>query len=881
MFFPSLLLVTSYFLASGTILFLGRLFNAFPEIRGLRRISVSIVFGPIALAWIYAWFLRVSPGQEPVFYFSMVSLVFLPGALAEGAGVVRSMSKLRMPASTRDVKSGNIVLFLAVLFLICTLFVIGNAAIKTPMAANDPMEYFFVARQIFDLQQLIGVYPLIDETIARGFYGPWTHPPGFVMLIVWGFMAQGTAEIASVAKFTGVYSLFSLLLLVYAWAGGSIRYRGVVAALLVLTCPMLLGETFDTHVDVPRIAMWTAVLCLVSIWFRRRSLSNTIALGALIGLSMFVHSIGLLFFPIFAGLLILVRGMSTADRAIQGILLALVAVLMVLPDYLQNLKHFGRIIGDSTPLWEIAEFKLDEFVNSDRQILTTKHKLVRGILDQLLYTSWYGYAGLTAAFAGCGYLLSVLISSRLQPQRILRHLRAPRPLTVLVLSCVGFICAIVLSIIADMNLIVKNLRYLATMIAVYAIVTVIAADVLLRYSGLTSFQNWLRAWLAIKTRFENLGRRPWLRGQLSRLFAGLAFLFAGAVLALATAGDVRRELGSRYWLFPFLAASTEIVDDQQILLCSRSGSFYTIGTINKAMLDGNADAGIKVLAFRPSDIVYYARFPFISYLDPKLIPAYAAKSSQEARSKLAELGVSHLLVPDYPMGEIQNTAMAKLLADPETVQLVADNKGYRLFHVNGQPAINWPTTSILNFDDGKSLDIDLSMPGRFVRGEGDNSLIDCSGKTERRVDEGANVLSISDQTIMELSQSIEIDLTKAYRLSFDLRVLPLGYKLPFTASIGRSLSGLATYDAEGTLQTTPPGAHRYGVAVNADLPADGTWVTFSGVFEGVGNETHNQFRAGTKYVAPIFILNAQDGPATRTEIRNLRFEELASGETNL
>jgi hypothetical protein len=477
--------------------------------------------------------------------------------------------------------------------LICTLLVIGNAAIKTPMAANDPMEYFFVARQIFDLQQLIGVYPLIDETIARGFYGPWTHPPGFVMLIVWGFMAQGTAEIASVAKLTGVYSLFSLLLLVYAWAGGSIRYRGVVAALLVLTCPMLLGETFDTHVDVPRIAMWTAVLCLVSIWFRRRSLSNTVALGALIGLSMFVHSIGLLFFPIFAGLLILVRGMSTADRAIQGILLALVAVLMVLPDYLQNLKHFGRIIGDSTPLWEIADFKLDEFVNNDRQILTTKHKLVRGILDQLLYTSWYGYAGLTAAFAGCGYLLSVLISSRLQPQRILRHLRAPRPLTVLVLSCVGFICAIVLSIIADMNLIVKNLRYLATMIAVYAIVTVIAADVLLRYSGLTSFQNWLRAWLAItsfqnwlrawlaiKTRFENLGRRPWLRGQLSRLFAGLAFLFAGAVLALATAGDVRRELGSRYWLFPFLAASPENVDDQQILLCSRSGSFYTIGTIN-------------------------------------------------------------------------------------------------------------------------------------------------------------------------------------------------------------------------------------------------------------------------------------------------------------
>jgi hypothetical protein len=70
------------------------------------------------------------------------------------------------------------------------------------------------------------------------------------------------------------------------------------------------------------------------------------------------------------------------------------------------------------------------------------------------------------------------------------------------------------------------------------------------------------------------------------------------------------------------------------------------------------------------------------------------------------------------------------------------------------------------------------------------------------------------------------------------------------------------------------------VAVNADLPADGTWVTFSGVFEGVGNETHNQFRAGTKYVAPIFILNAQDGPATRTEIRNLRFEELAPGESN-
>ena len=905
MVLSSTILIISYLLASGTLAVLARESSAFENVTGLRRGTILLAFGPIAVAWIYGWLLRLFPGQPSLFYLTFVTALILPGGLVQGYRLVQGnhFACLIQPVAffrQKTWRTVDVVRLLAIVFVVGVFLVIARAALEIPLVANDPLEYFYVARHVFALQNLLDVYPLIDPNIAGGFYGPWTHPPGFVLMIAWGFVVQGNAEIAGAAKLVDVYSFLTLILLVYTWAGGLIRYRGVVAALLVLITPILLGETLDTHVDVPRIAMWTAVFCMLAYWFKQSSLANTVALGVLVGLSMFVHSIGLMFWPIFAGLLLLVRGMSYPSRLIQAVLLTFVATLMVAPDYWQNYYHFGRLIGDSAPLWEIPRFKLNEFLNEQRAIASLHGKLERGILDQLTVFGIYGYAALAAAVSGVFYGLTILVAGRFRPFKILRHITISDLIHVLLLSCTGFVGIIVLSIILDMNLVIKNARYLATMIAVYAIVAALAGDTILRYSGVCSVRRWRsrlsifwhaatvwpraakrwlrRRWRSLLSIFWHAAtvwlraakrwlRETWARESIPRAIPGSIFLVTSVILAGSAMEHIKYQKQIRFDLFPGIEYSSERSNSQKALVCSRSGSLQLIGKINQKLLAGEIEAPIKVLAFRPSDVAYYAKFPFLSYLDPKLIPAYSATSTKEAHDRLVEIGVSHLLVPYYKMGEIENTELSKLISDPNQVQLTRSQAGFKLFRLRGQPHIfKTDDNAPLQSNEGTPVNIDLSKHGLFVGGSGDSTPLECTNRIHHRLEDNTSIISVEGSQILQQVRKIEIDPKNTYRLSFDLRAFGEGASAVATI-------GLATFGADGKLQTDPPGTHRYGVAVAKHVPTNGKWNHMSGVFTGVGNEDFNQFRHGTKYVAPIFILNDQSS-VTRTDIRNLQFEDV-------
>lgn len=881
MIFSSAFLVVSYLLASATLMVLGRASGVFANVRGLRRGTIALVFGPIVIAWIYGWLLRFAPGHSYLFYLLLIIIILLPGGVIEGLRLARRLGEAGLISRLKSRKTGNIAGLLAIVYGGIALCGIAATALEMPLMANDPLEYFYVARHIFDAQQLIGVYPLIKPDVAGGFYGPWTHPPGFVLMIAWGFVIQGGAGVAGVAKLVDVYNFGALILLVFAWAGGLARYRGIVAALLVAISPILLGEAFDSHVDVPRIAMWTAAFCLLAYWFKQDSWKNTVALGVLVGLSMFVHSIGLLFWPLFIGLLVLVRGMSYTSRLVQAALLAFVSVLMVAPDYWQNIVHFGRLIGDSAPLWEIPRFRLAEFTNEQRGIATLRGKFGRGVLDQLSNFSLYGYTALAAAIAGICYGVSVLFASGFRPQRVLRHATSPSLLSVLLLSSIGFVGVIVLSIVLDMNLIIKNGRYLATMTGVYAILAITASDVLLRYfvwdlrSGAdvpAGSPRWAlqSVWRMLRSGW-NAGVR-WLReasaaGRLGQVLAGAVFLVMSIVLAISAADRVRYQADLRTSLFPRKGPSPETVDGQDVLACSLAGGFRIIGEINQRVLEGSVAGPIKVLAFRPSDVAYYAKFPFVSYLDPRLIPAYSAPDAKLAHDRLVELGLTHLLVPYYEMGEIKNTAFSSLISDPGLVETTIRADGYRLLRLAGQPRIfDNGSDAPLEVPAARPLEIDLSKTGQFIRGMGDRIPLECVGQLEHREEQGNAVLKVKGRALLQFSHLIEVDPNKAYRLSLDLRVTGRGG--PAQTDIG-----LVTFDEDQNVQTDAPGAHRYGVAANQKIAADGAWNRLSGVFKGMGNQSFNQFRKGTRFVAPVLLLNYQ-GAGTTTEIRNLRLEQL-------
>ena len=135
--------------------------------------------------------------------------------------------------------------------------------------------------------------------------------------------------------------------------------------------------------------------------------------------------------------------------------------------------------------------------------------------------------------------------------------------------------------------------------------------------------------------------------------------------------------------------------------------------------------------------------------------------------------------------------------------------------------------------------------------------------------QGKTTLLATGSGRMFLKDHIPVDTAKNYRLSVTLRV-----KGPTDgAATTRTIVGLATYDENKKLQSSKPGAHRYGT-LNRTVSSEKGWQTYSGIFSGVGDLSYNMFREGTKFVRPMMLFNFKAAPTVQTEIAEMIFEEV-------
>ena len=129
-----------------------------------------------------------------------------------------------------------------------------------------------------------------------------------------------------------------------------------------------------------------------------------------------------------------------------------------------------------------------------------------------------------------------------------------------------------------------------------------------------------------------------------------------------------------------------------------------------------------------------------------------------------------------------------------------------------------------------------------------------------------NVLSIdtNDDVWMYTSAPIPVDVTKSYRMRFRVR------QVENPTEGGRGVyAGAATLNDKFQNLTGGAGDHRYFCVSSHTLSVADGWQEFEGVISGVG-DSHSNFRAGTKYIRPMFIVNYRDGLG-RAEVDYLRF----------
>ena len=107
------------------------------------------------------------------------------------------------------------------------------------------------------------------------------------------------------------------------------------------------------------------------------------------------------------------------------------------------------------------------------------------------------------------------------------------------------------------------------------------------------------------------------------------------------------------------------------------------------------------------------------------------------------------------------------------------------------------------------------------------------------------------------------------------RVYRVRFRVKATGTTGSVVyAGVATFDANGALETTEPGTHRYCAAVGVSVPNDGTWKVYEGTITGTGNSTPNQFRPGSVFASPMFIVNYTQASNFVCEVDECSIEDI-------
>ncbi|MBD6964763.1 fibronectin type III domain-containing protein [Vibrio parahaemolyticus] len=132
---------------------------------------------------------------------------------------------------------------------------------------------------------------------------------------------------------------------------------------------------------------------------------------------------------------------------------------------------------------------------------------------------------------------------------------------------------------------------------------------------------------------------------------------------------------------------------------------------------------------------------------------------------------------------------------------------------------------------------------------------------------GGNALSLTGDHWIYSTAVIPVDPNKKYKMVVKVRQT----KDKTTGGSG-FYAGVVTLDRNYNNLSGGAGTHRYFCAESQTLTVAGGWRTFEGYIQGIG-DARNNFRAGTAYVRPMFIVNYSKGNGV-AEVDEIRFYEV-------
>lgn len=533
-------------------------------------------------------------------------------------------------------------------------------ALFLPLLQNDALEYTIVGRALFESRSLADYPQVRPDAGSSGFFGPWTHPPLYVALIYLSNAVQGHADAPGLMRLWAPWALIAATGVVYGLGAMASRTAGLLAALLLLSTPLLFLGADSALIDsLPVLGLLLAAGALFGM--DGPSLRRGAGVGAALGLALWTHSQALLFVPlvgaVLAGALLLAPAGQRVPgaRLLEGSMALGLAALIACWPYLRNLAIFGSLISDNPVVFALPEQSWPDYFRIGRGVdhwpAIVQYGWFKGwfALEAFGFVFWimlgglalFGWRRSAAGAADTVYRLSLVL-----------------------LAC--YLLGVVTSTAFDMDLMIKNERYLLVIVPFVGLVAAFCiSPVLVRRSLMAT---------AVAAAFVLLFS--------AQLLALLAYRFSGTGPLLVSPVERKLDAAPEYQAVRFLRENTPL--------------------------------SALVFSMRPADM-YYAGRRMLSYLDPRLVPFYSAREPAEALATLKALGVTHVHLPDYGLPPLYDSQLHKILRSLNMATLVFQADGYQIYRLEpsglaeGEPLdllsgqVAWTRTSVLVLGGRKAL----------------------------------------------------------------------------------------------------------------------------------------------------------------------------------
>jgi len=424
--------------------------------------ALSLGLGPALLSWLFTMTLWVFPGQQPYFYVLGIVAVF---------GLLALLRPRYLYQQTKQAISSHFKRFdnwMSRLLLAIVTFLIGSilfglllVGIFLPMFGNDPLEYAQAARLLAEARS-VAIYPFVDSALSGGFYAPLTHPLGYINLMTFANMLQGETVSAGIIRFIAPYYAMVSAIAIWGFASRTAALAGPLAALLLIATPIYFELSAQSHIDTMRIFTFMAAFIALYHHIKRPGFGSAIIVGLAVGMSHFTHSIGILTLPILVPIYLITSGVSFKKTVLYLGTIIVIGIALILPRWVVNISVFGSLVADQVKVWSIPEVYFAEYLAAVRQLVTPLDKIYFGLLKGFSFPSQFGVGYYLFVFA-----LAWLIKERMPHKNIEkiwkeRQFLRPEIVVFSLWVLAGFYGIVFLSILLDMDLIIKNSRYILT-----------------------------------------------------------------------------------------------------------------------------------------------------------------------------------------------------------------------------------------------------------------------------------------------------------------------------------------------------------------------------------------------------------------------------------